>query len=45
MASLIGTTRETVSRTLSDFKKEGLIKIEGNNLYINNIDDIKRYIK
>jgi len=45
MASLIGTTRETVSRTLSDFKKEGLIKIEGNNLDITNIDGLKRYIK
>jgi len=45
MASLIGTTRETVSRTLSDFKKEGLIKIKDNNLYIYNIDGIRKYIK
>ncbi|MEJ6950897.1 Crp/Fnr family transcriptional regulator [Natronospora cellulosivora (SeqCode)] len=42
MANFIGTTRETVSRTLSDFKKEGLVKINGNKIYIKDIEGLKK---
>lgn len=43
MASFIGTTRETVSRTLSEFKNEGLIDIEGNKIYIRDIKGLKEW--
>lgn len=43
MASLIGTSRETVSRTLSEFKNEGLIDIEGNRVIIKDLEGLQRW--
>jgi CRP/FNR family transcriptional regulator, cyclic AMP receptor protein len=36
IAALIGTTRETVTRTLSDFKSSHLVALHGSNLMISN---------
>ena len=36
IASLIGTTRETVTRTLSEFKHKNLVALHGSNLMISN---------
>ena len=36
LASLVGTTKETVIRTLSDFKDEELIAIEDNEIIVLN---------
>ncbi|MDH3243527.1 MAG: response regulator [Saprospiraceae bacterium] len=41
LASLAGTAKETVIRTLSDFKDENLIEIDGNDLIISNVDKLK----
>ena len=38
MASLLGTTRETVSRTLSEFRNEGLIELDGNRVKIKDLE-------
>ena len=34
IAEMIGTSRETVTRTLKDFRERGLIEIKGSDLYI-----------
>lgn len=44
MANFIGTTRETVSRTLSEFRKKHLIKIKGNRILIKDIEGLNKYI-
>lgn len=36
IAALIGTTRETVTRTLSEFKNKNLVALRGSNLMISN---------
>jgi len=36
MAQLIGTSRETVTRTLSDFKKQNVLELKGSTLIIRN---------
>jgi len=36
IASFIGTTRETVTRTLSDFKAKHLVQVQGSTLTIQN---------
>ena len=36
IAQLIGTSRETVTRTLSDFKKQGIIEVNGSTLVVRN---------
>jgi CRP/FNR family transcriptional regulator len=36
IAEFIGTTRETVTRTLSDFKSQRLVTLQGSNLMICN---------
>ncbi|MFW6270669.1 MAG: Crp/Fnr family transcriptional regulator [Bacillota bacterium] len=41
MANFIGSSRETVSRTLSDFKNEGLIEISGNRIYIKDMQGLR----
>lgn len=41
MANFIGTSRETVSRTLSDFRNEDLIEINGNRIYIKDIEGLR----
>lgn len=40
LASIAGIATETFIRTLSDFKKEGIIDIEGRNIKIINIDKL-----
>jgi CRP/FNR family transcriptional regulator, cyclic AMP receptor protein len=42
MAQLIGTSRETVTRTLSDFKKRRLLEINGSTLVIHNKAALER---
>ena len=34
IAQMIGTTRETVTRLLSDFKRRKLISVKGSNLFV-----------
>jgi CRP/FNR family transcriptional regulator, cyclic AMP receptor protein len=36
MAQLIGTSRETVTRTLSEFKKQGVIELNGSTMVLRN---------
>lgn len=42
LASMSGTAPETVSRTLTDFKAEGLIEKQGSTLTVLNIDKMSR---
>ncbi len=42
LASVAGMASETLIRTLSDFKKEGLIEIEGRNIKILNVEALKK---
>lgn len=43
MASLVGTTRETMSRILSRLSKEGLIDINGRTIVIRDVDALEEY--
>ncbi|WZL74610.1 Crp/Fnr family transcriptional regulator [Clostridiaceae bacterium 35-E11] len=45
LANMIGTTRETVSRALSQFKKEGSIEIKGKKIIIKDIEKLKNWIE
>ena len=40
LASLIGTATETLIRVLSEFKEEGLVELQGKNIYILNLDKL-----
>ena len=42
MASYLGTTRESVSRKLSDFQRNGWIKVSRHGIYIDNLDELNR---
>lgn len=42
LASVAGMASETLIRTLSDFKKEGLLEIEGRNIKLLDIEALKR---
>ncbi|MGB7843075.1 MAG: response regulator [Salinimicrobium sp.] len=42
LASVAGMASETLIRTLSDFKKEGLLEIEGRNIKILDVEALKR---
>ncbi|MFL5762736.1 MAG: response regulator [Bacteroidia bacterium] len=42
IANMVGTATETVIRTLSDFKDDGLIDIKGGNITINNYDKLSK---
>lgn len=42
LASVAGMASETLIRTLSDFKKEGLLEIEGRNIKILNVEGLKK---
>ncbi len=44
LATMAGTAKETLIRTLSDFKSEGLIKIEGKSLVIQNLNQLQNLI-
>ncbi|WP_208590491.1 Crp/Fnr family transcriptional regulator [Gracilibacillus suaedae] len=41
LANMIGTTRETISRTLSQLKKESLIELAANNMWKINVEKIE----
>ncbi|MFP5470998.1 MAG: response regulator [Bacteroidia bacterium] len=41
LANLVGTTTETVIRTLSEFKEEGLISSNGRKIVVNNLEKLK----
>ena len=41
LASLIGTATETLIRVLSEFKEEGLVELQGKNIYILNLDKLE----
>jgi CheY-like chemotaxis protein len=43
LAAMVGTSAESVIRTLSDFKKEGLINIEKNEIYIKNSEGLRHF--
>lgn len=42
LANIVGTASETVIRTLSDFKEEGLIEIKGSRITLLNQDKLQR---
>jgi len=44
MAQLIGTSRETVTRTLSDFKKQRVLELTGSTLVIRNKAALERLV-
>ncbi|HXY14490.1 MAG TPA: Crp/Fnr family transcriptional regulator [Terriglobales bacterium] len=44
MAQLIGTSRETVTRTLSDFKKQHVLEVNGSTLVIRNKAGLERLV-
>ncbi|KAB3537731.1 Crp/Fnr family transcriptional regulator [Alkaliphilus pronyensis] len=45
LANMIGTARETVSRALGQFKKEGSIDISGKKIIIKDINKLKEWIQ
>ncbi|SHJ45684.1 transcriptional regulator, Crp/Fnr family [Geosporobacter subterraneus DSM 17957] len=45
LANMIGTARETVSRALSQFKKEGSIEISGKKIIIKNMEKLKSWLQ
>jgi CRP/FNR family transcriptional regulator, cyclic AMP receptor protein len=44
MAQLIGTSRETVTRTLSQFKKQRVLELSGSTLIIRNKAALERMV-
>jgi len=44
MAQLIGTSRETVTRTLSEFKKQRILELHGSTLLIKNKAALERLV-
>jgi CRP/FNR family transcriptional regulator, cyclic AMP receptor protein len=44
MAQLIGTSRETVTRTLSQFKKQRVLELSGSTLIIRNRAALERMV-
>ncbi len=45
IAQLLGTSRETITRTLADFKKRRLIEIKGSSLVVRNRPALQQLIK
>jgi CheY-like chemotaxis protein/CRP-like cAMP-binding protein len=41
LAHIVGTTKETVTRTLSEFKEEGLIDVKGSNITLRDIEGLE----
>jgi len=41
LAHIVGTTKETVTRTLSEFKEEGLIEVKGSKIALQNIEGLE----
>jgi CRP/FNR family transcriptional regulator len=44
MAEMIGTTAESLIRTLSDFKSKGYVDIEGHNIYVKDPSDLAKML-
>jgi CRP/FNR family transcriptional regulator len=44
IAEMIGTTRETVSRLFSDFKKKQLLQVKGSTLVLRNRDGLEKLV-
>ncbi len=44
LSNIVGTATESLIRTLSEFKEEGLISSKGREISVNNIDSLKREI-
>jgi len=44
LAAVAGTTKETAIRTLSDFKAEGLVKIEGKFILVSDLEELRDII-
>jgi len=44
IAEMIGTTRETVSRLFSDFKKKQLLQVKGSNLIVRNKSALEKMV-
>lgn len=44
IAEMLGTTRETVSRLFSDFKKKKLLQVKGSTLVLNNRDALSKMV-
>ena len=42
---MIGTTRETVSRLFSEFKKKQLLQLKGSNLVIRNKPALEKLVR
>jgi CRP/FNR family transcriptional regulator len=44
IAQMIGTTRETVTRLLSDFKRRKIIDVKGSTVFVMQQDDLRRMV-
>lgn len=44
LADFIGTSRETVSRTLSEFRKNNLVELSNSKLIVKDIEGLKKYL-
>ena len=44
IAEMIGTTRETVSRLFSDFKKKQLLQVKGSTLLLRNKSALEKLV-
>ena len=42
LANIVGTATESLIRTLSDFKEEGMVEMKGTNITIVNLDKLKK---
>jgi CRP-like cAMP-binding protein len=45
MANIVGTALESLNRTLSDFKEEGLIEISGKGIRLLNRQKLERLLR
>ncbi|ABR47388.1 putative transcriptional regulator, Crp/Fnr family [Alkaliphilus metalliredigens QYMF] len=45
LANMIGTARETVSRALSQFKKEGALEVQGKKIIIQDIKKLRSWVQ
>ena len=45
LANMIGTARETVSRALSQFKKEGTVEIKGKKIIVKDMKELEKWLQ
>lgn len=43
IASLIGSSHETVIRLISEFKEEGIVEVEGKSIFVTNTDKLRQF--